>query len=531
MLKKTSVDLKTSGVLNKLVSDYLDKESFLRPYYSFFPDKNGYRDILKTKPYQGFDRKILTKILNKQSLLTSNTSEKSLANIELLNNDSCYTITTGHQLCLFTGPLYFLYKIISAINLAEKLKIEFPANDFVPVYWMASEDHDFPEVNNFHFQGKKIEWNSEQQGAVGDFITSELKSLSSSFEALLGKSENSAYLTTLFEKSYLEQKTLADATRYLVNELFGEYGIVVLDGNDSEFKQQFKEHFKRDIFDNKAYLTTASSISSLQEKSYQIQVNPRLINCFYLEKGSRLRIEKQNEQFNLVGTDRVFSRAELEKIIDEHPEQISPNVVLRPLYQQVILPNLAYIGGPGELAYWLEFKSFFDESGVLFPILTPRNFVSIIDKVTAQKINKLGLSVPSIYKSEQELIKEIQLKNNAYFELGDEEADLRKLYDKILKRTAGIDKTLEGSVSAELKRSLNGFSRMSAKANKAQRRKLETELKRIRDIKGSLFPNGVPQERYENFSSFYLSFGKNFIEMLKDQLDPIEISQTVLLES
>lgn len=530
MLKKTTVDLKTSGVLNKLVSDYLGHEPFLRSFYSFFPDKKGYEEFIKTRPYRNFDRKRLAEILTKQSKLSSNTSEKSVANIELLKNDQSYTLTTGHQLCLFTGPLYFLYKIFSTINLAEKLKIEFPAHHFVPVYWMASEDHDFPEVNNFQALGQKIEWNSEQQGAVGDFETRELKSLLNSIESLFGKSDNAAYLNGVFEKSYLEHNTLADATRYLVNELFGEYGIVVLDGNDVEFKQQFKDYFRKDIFDNHAFHTTAPAISALHEKSYQVQVNPRPINCFYLEKGSRLRIEKQNEQFNLVGTDRNFSRTELEKIIDEQPESISPNVVLRPLYQQVILPNLAYIGGPGELAYWLEFKSFFDQSNVAFPILTPRNFVSIIDKVTLQKINKLGLDIQAVYKSEQELIKDIQLKNDAYFDLAHEEVEIRKLYDEILKRTSVIDKTLEGSVSAELKRSMNGFERMSAKANKAQRRKLETELGRIRQIKNTLFPGNVPQERYENFSSFYLSFGKKFIETLKDELDPLELSQTVLLE-
>lgn len=530
MFKQHNIDFKSSGVLNTLVVEYLSKNPKLRPFYSYSPDKEGFSQLLKTDLFKQLDRKQLSDILHAQSLLVNNGSEASLFNIQKLNRPNTYTVTTGHQLCLFTGPLYFIYKIFSTINLAEKLKREFPDFDFVPVYWMASEDHDFEEVNHFNAFGKTITWKSEQSGAVGDFKTDELQNILPQIQALLGRSENSDFLITLFENAYLKHKTLSDATRFLVNELFGAYGLITLDGNDKLFKEQFKEEFKSDLFSHAAFEEVNQSIKELSDNNYHAQVNPRSINCFFIEAGVRTRIEKQGDTFNLVGTKRNFTKAELESIVENSPHSISPNVVLRPLYQQKILPNIAYVGGPGELAYWLEFKRMFDAHGILFPILMPRNFVTVIDKATSNKIEKLQLTAKDLYTSEQDLIKHIQIKQNAVFDLNKEKENLTAEYTKLLEKVSNIEKTLSGSVSAELKRSLNGLERITGKTNRAVRRKLETESRQIGEVKQRLFPNGAPQERVDNFSSFYLSFGKNFFDTLKKSLDPFEQMQIILTE-
>lgn len=531
MFKQHNIDFKSSGVLNTLVSDYLSKHSKLRPFYNHFPDMEGFTQAVKTDSYTQLNRKQLADILQAQSLLVNNGSEASSLNIQKLNHPKTYTVTTGHQLCLFTGPLYFIYKIFSTINLAEKLKQQFPDYDFVPVYWMASEDHDFEEVNHFNAFGKTITWKSEQSGAVGDFKTDELKTLLPQIRELLGRSENSDYLITLFESAYLKHNTLSDATRFLVNELFGTYGLVTLDGNDKGFKEQFKEEFKKDLFSHTAFDLVNQSIKELGDNNYHAQVNPRSINCFFIEGGLRTRIEKQGDTFNLVGTKRNFTKEEMESLLETSPESISPNVVLRPLYQQKILPNIAYVGGPGELAYWLEFKRLFDSHGILFPILMPRNFVTVIDKATSSKINKLQLTVEDLYTSEQELIKQIQVKQHAVFDLNKEKENLSAEYARLLEKINSIEKTLSGSVSAELKRSLNGLDRISGKTNRAIRRKLETESRQIAEVKHRLFPDKVPQERVDNFSSLYLTFGKSFFDTLKNNLDPFEQAQIILTEA
>jgi bacillithiol synthase len=528
MFKTTLVDFKDSGTLNRLVLDYLEKNNKIAPYYGYFPDIEGFSKLLKTNPYAGFDRAALSDILLKQSAEVKNTFEATHANIGLLKNENVFTITTGHQLCLFTGPLYFIYKIFSAINLAEKLKKEFPDFNFVPVYWMASEDHDFEEISNFTSKGKTVIWESEQKGAVGDFKTAELKKILPQVREALGISENANYLFALFENAYLKHATLSQATRFLVNDLFGKYGLVIIDGNDDAFKKQIKTLFKKDIFDNYPVTAVNDSINKLETLGYHAQVSPRDINCFFIENNLRARIEKKDSTYNLVGTDRSFSAQELEQIIENSPHQLSPNVVLRPVYQQMILPNIAYVGGPGELAYWLEFKNMFDGLGVLFPVLMPRSFLTLIDKNVQHKINQLNFSGADFFKTEQELIREFMVKNKQVFDLNAEKASLKTLYAKITERVASYDKTLAVHVAAELQKALNKLDGISEKTNKALKRKSETDLNRIRAVKEVLFPHNVPQERSENFSNFYIAYGAIFFETLKKEIDPFEFSNKIL---
>jgi uncharacterized protein YllA (UPF0747 family) len=165
--------------------------------------------------------------------------ETTLNNIKLLNNLNTFTITTGHQLNLFTGPLYFLYKIVSTINLCKELKSEFPEHDFVPIYWMATEDHDFEEINYFNFKHKKISWNRESFGPVGRLSSDGLEAVFAVFESEIGLGKNAEGLKNLFKKAYLEHTNLADATRFLANELFSKEGLVIIDADKSDLKKSF----------------------------------------------------------------------------------------------------------------------------------------------------------------------------------------------------------------------------------------------------------------------------------------------------
>lgn len=530
MFKTTHLDFRNAGTLNPLVLAYLERSQSVTPFYDFFPDKAGFAALLKSDPYAGFDRELLATTLLQQAKWVENTSDLTLQNIEKLKEKNTFTVTTGHQLCLFTGPLYFIYKIISAIKLAKELAAAFPEKQFVPVYWMASEDHDFEEVSSFSVNGKKISWKSAQSGAVGDFQTGELKALLPELRDALGISEDSNYLLELFERAYIKHSTLANATRYLVNALFGNQGLISLDGNDKNFKHQFKDIFQKDIFDNIPQNLVNQSIEKLEALHYPAQVKPRPINCFYLAPGERSRIEKDGTRFNLVGTNKSFSEQELREIIDAQPETISPNVVLRPLYQQVILPNIAYIGGPGELAYWLELRNMFDELRVSFPILVPRNFISVVDKPTHEKISKLSFSAPDFFKSEQELIKEHLVKTDALFDLEAEMKSAEAIYEAIAQRTDHVDITLSRHVQAARQRALNQLATVVAKTNRALKKKAEIQIDQIENIKQRLFPKGMPQERYDNFASLYLKYGASFFSAVENAIDPFLLDQKILIE-
>ncbi|MEO6304742.1 MAG: bacillithiol biosynthesis cysteine-adding enzyme BshC [Bacteroidia bacterium] len=531
MFKTETIELKKTGAINSLVLDYLEKKDTLKSFYNNYPDKNGFAQLLKTNLYSNLDRNLLAEILLKQSKLVNNSSPASIKKIESLKQKNVFTVTTGHQLCLFTGPLYFIYKIFSTINLAEELKKEFPDFDFVPVYWMASEDHDFEEVNNFNVFGKNYKWESKQAGAVGDFKTEELKELFATIKENFGFLEHATYLSSLFEKAYLEHKDLKDATRFLTNELFGEYGLVIVDGHDKQFKQQFKTVLEKEIFENVTFSQVQESTEALNKMGYTTQVNPRPINCFYIDNNLRARIEKTGANYSVVGTDLTFTEQELKNIINTAPEKISPNVVLRPLYQQLILPNIAYVGGPGELAYWLQYKKMFDTLNILFPILMPRNFVTVVESGTKNKMDKLHFKPEDFFKEAQELINTFQLKTNNVIALDEEKEKLSELYKNVIEKISAVDKTLNAAALAELQKTINGVDILVAKANKALKQRSETEINQINGVKQKLFPNAVPQERFENFSGFYLKYGTVFFKELKEKISPFEINHKLFIEN
>ncbi|MCE3228086.1 MAG: bacillithiol biosynthesis cysteine-adding enzyme BshC [Bacteroidetes bacterium] len=530
MFRFQNTSLKTADVLNPLVQDYIDKKENLLPYYGEFPDIKGFGNILKKDPYTSLNRAALHEILMTQAKTVGNANAKSISNIELLKEKNSYTITTGHQLCLFTGPLYFIYKIFSVINLAEELSKTFPENKFVPVYWAASEDHDFEEVNHFRLFGKTITWESKQTGAVGNFKTQELETLLPQVKEILGAGANSDYLVSLFEKAYLSHSSLAQATRFLVNELFGEYGLITVDGNDKQFKQQFKATLGKDIFENVSFDRVNKTISELENMAYKAQVNPRPINCFFMEGDLRARIEKENNNYKLVGTDRSFTREQLESVIENETEKISPNVVLRPLYQQQILPNLAYVGGPGELAYWLEYKKMFEAYSTFFPLLVPRSFVTLIDKNTKNKTEKLELSFDDLFKTDAELVKLFQVRSNNVFDVDTEKKQIESLFAELSQKIGVIDKTLVNSVSAEQQKAMNSLDTINAKANKALKQRSDTEMNQLKAIKEKLFPGNGPQERYDNFSAHYLKWGGELFTALKENIQPLSLQHSSLIE-
>lgn len=533
IFSKQTISLTETNLFSNLFLDYMKATDSTKELYMNHIYKTDIEAYLQANTFNNINREVLVSALTQQANLVENTSELSKKNIQHLLQSNVFTVTTGHQLCLFTGPLYFIYKIISTINLAKSLQQNFPDKQFVPVYWMASEDHDFEEINHAHVFGKKVAWSSEQKGSVGDFKTTELQATITELKTILGDSENAQQLTTLFENAYLKHDNLADATRFLVNELFGEYGIVILDGNDKVLKVLFKEEFKADMFENKSFQAVSATIKNM-EQQYAVQVTPRNINVFYKDGNVRERIEKKEDNtFQVINTTTIFSKTELENIIEISPEKLSPNVVLRPLYQQKILPNIAYVGGPGELAYWLEFKNLFETYHISFPLLMPRQFVTIVDKNTAQKATKFDLSLIDLFKDGELLVKEFIKTQQTDINLNTTKQQLETIYQALAETIAMIDKTLIGTTEAEKQKALNGLTNIEQKINRAFKQKSETEINQLWAMKEKLFPKGNPQERYDNFSTYYIKFGNSFIPELVKHLtyNLTQFEYGVLLEN
>ena len=518
-----TIPFSDTGYFSKTVTDYLSQDEKLISFYNNFPSLSGFKKQLEEKrlSVRAESRTILVNALKSQ-YKNIKTSEKSKQNIELLASKNTFTVTTGHQLNLFTGPLYFLYKIVSAINLAKQLKTEFPNDDFVPVYWMATEDHDFEEINYFNFNGKKVSWNRNSSGGVGRLSTKGLEEVLAVFSAQLGATNNANYLKKLFHKAYLEHKTLTEATRFLANELFSEYGLVIVDGDDANLKREFLPFIKDELFKNTSYKEVSKTITSL-DKNYQVQVNPREINLFYLSEGIRERIVFENNVFKVNDTDIEFSEEELEYELKLHPDRFSPNVIMRPLYQEVILPNLCYIGGGGELAYWFELKSYFEAVNVPFPILLLRNSVLLQSAKQAKKLEKLNISTKELFLKQQELInKKIKEISTLKIDFSPQKQLLHKQFAELEKIAAQTDKSFIGAVKAQTKKQLNGLDNLEKRLLKAEKSKHQDLTERIKILQDELFPNQSLEERTRNFSEVYLEYGDTLIPKLLENLDPLK---------
>ncbi|ALJ04428.1 bacillithiol biosynthesis cysteine-adding enzyme BshC [Pseudalgibacter alginicilyticus] len=518
-----SIAFKKTGYFSSLICDYLDEKPELKKFYKHFPNVENFKLQIEAKSnFNQQSREILTAVLKKQYQKIE-ASELSNLHIDLLKEPNTFTITTGHQLNLFTGPLYFLYKIISTINLTKQLKQEYSNYNFVPVYWMATEDHDFEEINYFNFKGKKVHWNKETGGAVGELSTDGLEAVFNLFSQDLGTGKHADWLRELFKKAYLNHDNLADATRYLANELFKDHGLVIIDAHDSDLKRQFIPFIEDELINGTSFKTVAETNKQLVSLGYNIQVNPREINLFYLTDHLRERIVFEDDVYKVVNTNLTWNRSQLLKHLNEAPGRFSPNVIMRPLYQEVILPNLCYIGGGGELAYWFQLKNYFKTVNVPYPMLLLRNSVLVKTQNHHKKLENLNISKEDIFLKRNTFInKKVREISNIDIDFSSQKNALKQQFENLYVLAEQTDKSFLGAVKAQEVKQLKGLETLEKRLLKAQKNKLSDQVLRMTDLQNELFPNGNLQERNVNFSQLYLEYGDALISKLIEELAPLK---------
>lgn len=521
------IPYRETNYFTTLILDYLSGKEELKEFYNRFPKLENFEKQIKEKSsFPVENRKVLAEVLENQYSGVK-TSKKTRQNIEALKDEKSFTVVTGHQLNLFTGPLYFLYKIISTINLTKKLKEKYPDFHFVPVYWMATEDHDFEEISFFNLNGKKFQWAKTPKNAgldaVGQLSTEGLEDVFKLFSAEIGGGKNAQTLKNLFEKAYLEHQNLTDATRYLANELFKEQGLVILDGQDKDLKKLFIPFTKNELLEQKSHRATSPTAEKLNKLGYKVQVNPREINLFYLYNGLRERIIEREGEYFVHETEIKWSKEEILKELNNYPERFSPNVMLRPLYQEVVLPNLCYIGGGGEIAYWLELKAYFEAENITFPILLLRNSVLLQSEKLDKKRQKLNISNKELFLKQHELInRKVRQISNIDIDFSEQKEHLVNQFQEMYSLAERTDKSFLGAVKAQEVKQLKGLDNLEKRLLKAQKRKLEDEVNRITILQNKLFPNKSLQERQTNFSEVYAEMGPKLISELLEELDPLD---------
>ncbi|GGK76687.1 bacillithiol biosynthesis cysteine-adding enzyme BshC [Rufibacter glacialis] len=517
-MKVSCIDYSATGAFSSLVLDYLRKEAKLQPFYAHFPEISSFSALMEERQFPQGQRQALVQELQRQYQGVE-VSEAVQANISALADGQTFTITTGHQLNLFTGPLYFIYKIVTAIKTAQELQKAYPAQRFVPVYWMATEDHDFAEVNHFTLFGKNYTWESDAKGAVGRFSTDGLNEL-------LDEMPESY---PLFEQAYTESATLAEAMRHIVNGLFGAYGVVCVDGDTAALKNYFTPVVQRELTEQVGFAAVTQTNAAL-EQHYKPQVMVREINLFYLDHNLRERIVQEDGNYKVLNTDLVFTREQILRLAEEDPQKFSPNVVLRPLYQELVLPNLAYIGGGAEVAYWFQLKGLFEAFQVPYPAVMLRNSAMYITKANGQRLEKLGFTVAEMFLELPELKKRLaELLNQEEVSLEAQRLTLEDAFRQVEALAQSIDPTLVKTVGAESQKAQNSLQMLEKKLNKAVESKNDTAYNQLANLKEKLFPTGVLQERVDNLLT-YQTNNPHFIQELVAAFEPFAFCFTVLQE-
>jgi bacillithiol biosynthesis cysteine-adding enzyme BshC len=456
----------------------------------------------KKQSFSAQQRALLTEVLEEKYKDLS-VSEKLKSNLHLLQDPNAFTITTGHQLCLMTGPLYFIYKILHVIKLSTDLKAQFPEQHFVPVYWMASEDHDFEEIKSFLLFGQKWTWESTQKGAVGRFNTSELAPL---LHALSEKFQNHPDSEIHRLLDLLKAPSYSDGFFKFIHELFSPYGLVIIDADDARFKESAWPIWEKDLFTADLHQAVLKNTQELQQKKIPTPIESKETNLFVLEKEKRERIEK---------TGALHYQK-------EDSPQLSPNVVLRPLYQEWILPNLAYIGGPSEIAYWQQLPQAFACLDLPFPLTIQRAGGILIQEKDLELIEKLG------FQKQDFLFDKTALKKRYLEQVGDQEPDYGHLdglwsgyKDAFLKLVDGALPQEKRTIEAELTRVQKQLEALEQRFEKSRKAKFDKALKQIEQLSEKIQPKGQLQERSSNILNFCPDGEVSArIASLYQQLDP-----------
>jgi bacillithiol biosynthesis cysteine-adding enzyme BshC len=531
------ISYEDTGSFSKIILDYIKGDEKLKPFYKHPVSVDGIKAAIEERRSYPTNRKLLVEVLLKH-YSREHLTKLQQHNIQQLANSNSFTITTAHQPNIFTGHLYFIYKILHAIKLCETLKGRMPENNFIPVFYMGSEDADLEELGHIYINGIKHEWKTDQTGAVGRMKVD--KALIKMLVAIEGEITVQPFgkeIIELMKTCYTEGATIEQATFKLINALFGEFGLIVLLPDDADYKRAFIPVVEKELKEQFSYPLVEATVSKFP-KEYKTQAGGRELNMFYLKEDMRERIIKENsqqspaEKFKIQNSKLEFDELTITDELNQHPECFSPNVILRPVFQEMILPNIAFIGGGGEVAYWLELKKVFEAVNVPFPVLVLRNSSVIVEKKYSEKIKALGFTVKDIFKPLQELMNELVKRDSAIqLSLEKERQAVHEFYTS-LKNTAGaVDKTLEPHTEALEKIALRKLEALEKKMLRAEKKKFEAQKRQLEKLKGQLFPHDNLQERIENFMPFYAKWGKDLLKILYNNMKALEQEFAVLEEA
>ena len=489
---------------------------------AFTPDWKGLRLALDFKVFSQQQRELLVAQWSQQ-YGRDHERQKLVAS---LISERVFTATTGHQLCLASGPAYTIYKICSTVALAQLCNRTWPDRTIIPVFWMASEDHDFAEINHINGKTMHVQWDTPHGGPVGRLSAQGV--LQSLEPWLVWLREHGAEeWAKLLEAAY-RTNSLAEAFGQLIDGMFKDQDLLVLDADRPELKSAFAPIMWRELTENTVASAMKSSEQWLIEHGFPQQIKAREINLFYQTNDARKRIVRDGEMWRAIDSPMHWNAHELQNHLSANPECFSPNVALRPVYQEVLLPNIAYVGGPGEIQYWLQLKPVFDAFDVQMPVVLLRDSAVLVNQASAKKWRKWGAD-ENMFQSNfaSELAKMVQ---EHAVDLTSAKQCMLDVMESLKQQLSEIDPSLVTAADMELKKQMQGLETIEKKMAKVIRQKEEIKSQQLKAFFDDIQPNGEPQDRYCNFIDVQAQFGIPILPALLNAFDPVSRKVTIIVD-
>ncbi|HEV8537371.1 MAG TPA: bacillithiol biosynthesis cysteine-adding enzyme BshC [Bacteroidota bacterium] len=533
----------SSGGFSKLYVDYIS--DFARVQHYFETDFHSMPGIPKQiEQLRSHDqhRTRLVEVLREQNERYGVRS-KTMEHIEQLAETNAFAVVTGQQVGILGGPMYTIYKTLTAVKLAERLREAFPDYKFVPVFWLEGEDHDFEEVNKvvllnqeniptkieYLINGKPLEKNL---GAVGEIqFDGYLQAFFEEIRKCLPNSEFKSGLLELFERFYTTGATFGTSFARFLSTIFEDEGLVFISPNDRRLKQLLSPIFQKEVQEYPRVSQLIIQRSAELEERYHAQIKTKALNLFMFHKGGRYFIEPREHDFSLKGTRHFLTKEELLGIAVETPELLSPNVALRPICQDALLPTVAYVAGPSEIAYFAQLKPVYQYFNLRMPVIYPRASVTLHEGRSQKVLEKFEVDVSEIF-AHQDRIRRKVVEMVSEVKIDEMFADASKRTSELLNEMKFglnyIDPTLLGPLESAREKFETQLTILKEKVQQAQERKHETALRQLNKATNNLMPNGNFQERELNVAHFLNKHGMGFIQRLKDQVRIDEFKHQIL---
>ena len=483
-------------------------------------------------------RRQLVEVLSDQNK-SYGAGEATLRNIERLAGSDAVAVVTGQQLGLFTGPMYTLYKTLTAVQLARQIEEE-SGRPTVPVFWLEGEDHDFDEVASVAVAGSdgihRLKYSSVHSDGnsvpVGRITLEEsIKEVVGQLDELLPGTEFHDGILKMVRDAYRPNATFLTAFTRLMGSLFEDEGIIFVSGDDPRLKKIAGPVFRKELKEHAKTSALLKETSSKLEESFHVQVQSSPTHLFLLNETGRYSLVAEGNDFRLKGTDIRYTRDELLLMVDENPESFSPNVVLRPIVQDSILPTAAYVAGPGEVAYFAQFRSIYEWASVPMPIIYPRASVTLVEPSIAKVLDRYSLSIPSFEKDLEKLfhgivVDAMDIDAEAIFERAGQH--IHDAVNTVSPAIEAVDASLTKTGEATRVALMKEWGKLKNRVVKAEKRRHDQTQNQLTRARNSLFPENILQERCISPLYFMNKYGTDLVSRLMREIELDTTSHQVL---